>query len=234
MDTSAAGYFGKLPCAGDFVSRRLPRRFVQPWDAWLSRALAASLERFGASWLDDYLVSPFWRFVLSPGLCGGEAWAGVMMASVDRVGRAFPMTVAAPAGAGAFATVLNSEAWFSAVEDRLLAALQEEVNVTAFDQSLAGLPLQGGPVQPPAADAAAWRISLAPGNGDAAALSPLLDHLARNASQPYSCWATTGSPSVSASLLVCPGLPADRHFGAFIDGDWRQAGWADLPGRDAP
>jgi type VI secretion system protein ImpM len=29
----AAGCYGKLPCLGDFVSRRLPRAFIQPWDA---------------------------------------------------------------------------------------------------------------------------------------------------------------------------------------------------------
>ena len=86
----AAGCYGKLPSLGDFVSRRLPRSFVQPWDAWLQRALAASRARLGAGWLETYLASPFWRFALAPGLCGPEAWVGVLMPSTDRVGRTFP------------------------------------------------------------------------------------------------------------------------------------------------
>ena len=32
MPTAAAGFFGKLPCAGDFVQRRLPGDFVEEWD----------------------------------------------------------------------------------------------------------------------------------------------------------------------------------------------------------
>ena len=30
---------------------------------------------------------PIWRFVLLPGLIGSNGWAGVLMPSVDRVGR---------------------------------------------------------------------------------------------------------------------------------------------------
>src|SRR5690348_13402684 len=92
----AAGCYGKLPCLGDFVSRRLPRSFVQPWDAWLQGALSASHAQLGADWIAAYLASPFWRFALPPGLCGPEGWAGVLMPSTDRIGRSFPFTVATP------------------------------------------------------------------------------------------------------------------------------------------
>ena len=39
------GYYGKVPTNGDFVLRRLPRSFVDPWDAWLQRAMAISREQ---------------------------------------------------------------------------------------------------------------------------------------------------------------------------------------------
>ena len=97
---SATGFFGKLPALGDFVERALPAEFVTPWDAWLQRAIAASRASLGEQWLDIYLTSPLWRFVLGAGPCGARAWAGVMMPSVDRVGRYFPLTVAAPLPAG--------------------------------------------------------------------------------------------------------------------------------------
>ena len=91
-----AGFFGKLPKHGDFLSRRLPRAFTDPWDRWLQNAIADSREQMAEDWLNIYLTSPIWRFALSPGLCGDNAWAGVLMPSVDRVGRYFPLTLAAP------------------------------------------------------------------------------------------------------------------------------------------
>ena len=27
------GWYGKLPASGDFVTRRLPPSFIEPWDA---------------------------------------------------------------------------------------------------------------------------------------------------------------------------------------------------------
>lgn len=34
------GFFGKLPCLGDFVRRRLPDTFVSQWDMHFERVLA--------------------------------------------------------------------------------------------------------------------------------------------------------------------------------------------------
>ena len=47
-------------------------------------------------WLDGYLASPSWRFLLMPGVMDGQPWAGVLMPSVDRVGRYYPLTIARP------------------------------------------------------------------------------------------------------------------------------------------
>ncbi len=85
------GFYGKLPVVGDFVSRRLPNEFIKPWDGWLQSAIAASREELGDEWLNSYLTSPIWRFLLSPGVCGNKAVAGIMMPSVDRVGRYYPL-----------------------------------------------------------------------------------------------------------------------------------------------
>ena len=39
-DDLSIGFFGKLPSHGDFLSRRLPRSFVDPWDSWLQSRTA--------------------------------------------------------------------------------------------------------------------------------------------------------------------------------------------------
>ena len=87
------GLYGKIPSLGDFVSRRLPRSFISPWETWLQEVITNSREQLGELWLDHYLTCPLWRFVLSPGICGEQAWGGVLMPSVDRVGRYYPFTL---------------------------------------------------------------------------------------------------------------------------------------------
>jgi type VI secretion system protein ImpM len=40
------------------------------------------------------MEAPVWRFALAPGLCGAAGVVGVMLPSVDRAGRYFPLTFA--------------------------------------------------------------------------------------------------------------------------------------------
>ena len=68
MTDALCGFFGKVPTHGDFISRRLPRSFLDPWDHWLQGAIATSRQQLGEGWLEVYLVSPLWRFCLSPGV----------------------------------------------------------------------------------------------------------------------------------------------------------------------
>ena len=55
------GWYGKLPAHGDFVTRRLPPSFIEPWDAWLNKMLLGSRQRLGAGWRDAFLSAPAWR-----------------------------------------------------------------------------------------------------------------------------------------------------------------------------
>jgi type VI secretion system protein ImpM len=57
------GLYGKLPSHGDFLRRRTSDTFVDRWDAWLQRCMAASQSVLGERWLDVYLSSPAWRAV---------------------------------------------------------------------------------------------------------------------------------------------------------------------------
>ncbi len=93
----AAGWFGKIPALGDFASRRLPPHFIEAWDHWLSTELSDARDALGADWPPSYPETPLWRFVLTPGLLDGRYWFGILMPSADRVGRRFPLSVAASA-----------------------------------------------------------------------------------------------------------------------------------------
>jgi type VI secretion system protein ImpM len=133
-DPIATGFYGKLPGLGDFVTRRLPAQFVQPWDLWLRESLAASKAQLAQEWLDHYLTSPLWRFVLSPGIAGQFGWAGVLMPSVDRVGRYFPLTLACPLelAANPFRVLCLAD-WFDRAEAVALTGLADEFDLEAFD-----------------------------------------------------------------------------------------------------
>lgn len=89
------GYFGKLPTQGDFVSRGLDHGAVSELDDWLRQCMRESQKALGRKWLDQFLISPVWRGVASRGVLQTDPVMMVMIPSVDRVGRYFPLILAA-------------------------------------------------------------------------------------------------------------------------------------------
>ncbi|UCF92436.1 MAG: type VI secretion system-associated protein TagF [Desulfobacterales bacterium] len=222
------GVFGKLPVLGDFVSRRLPASFVRTWDGWLQGALSASREQLGSRWLDVYLTSPIWRFVLSPGICDQTAWTGVLMPSVDKVGRYFPLTLAvminAPeALAGLFVAAAD---WFDELEQLALSALEDDFDLDDFDRNLQALVLPG--VLQTRGDHPAIKDSAA-SNGPVAFYLVMEDlkeisksyvqltaSLLNSFLPIYSMWSTNGSERVRPSLWVYDGLPPITAYADFL------------------
>jgi type VI secretion system protein ImpM len=134
--TGVPGWFGKLPSLGDFASRRLPDPFVRRWDRWLQAGLARARE-VDPEWLSGYLVAPIRRFWLAPGVLGPAGWAGLLMPSVDRVGRHFPLTVARPLQP--LAAALGAHGWYEALDAAARRVLDVEYTVEAFEQALSEL-----------------------------------------------------------------------------------------------
>jgi type VI secretion system protein ImpM len=132
------GWYGKLPTLGDFASRRLAAEFVHAWDAWLQHVLQAMPQALGEGWLQSYLTTPIWRFVLLPGLAGPSGWAGVLMPSVDRVGRYFPLTVALEltSRVALARAVFTGADWFAGLEDAALAMLAGDRGPDDLDDAL--------------------------------------------------------------------------------------------------
>ena len=234
-DPGAAGFYGKLPSLGDFLTRRLPAQFVQPWDLWLRESVAASQAQLAQDWLDHYLTSPIWRFVLSPGIAGQTGWAGVLMPSVDRVGRYFPLTLASPLvqGANPFLFLCTPD-WFERAEAVALSGLDEGFDLTEFDTRVLALgstqaqapapPLE--PTDPAVREA--WQIEVPSAAQLPQACPVLVARAMEEVFFAYSLWWTTGSERVAPSLLACQGLPAPDGFAALLAGDWRGRGWLRL------
>jgi type VI secretion system ImpM family protein len=241
------GLFGKLPSHGDFLRRRTSDAFVDAWDAWLRESLAESRTALGEEWLDIYLTSPAWRFVCAAGACGPAPVIGLMVPSVDRVGRFFPLTLVSilPDDVSLIAAANGSTAFFDAAEQLLIETLaSEEIDFPQFDESVVQLAdtLESITVPPPVAlDGAAaaivgdgsqaWQIPI----GASAELAPVFEQLLAqrlgSIYEPLVILWTEGSSIVEPSCLITKGLPAPSAFGALLDGSWAQNRWRSVPAR---
>ena len=141
-DREPPGWHGKLPSLGDFASRRLSPEFLATWDGWLASGLQQLRERDPAGWLDAYLANPTRRFLLMPGVlpgrAGQQAWAGVLMPSVDRVGRYFPFTIAQPTALPASIQQMQSLwFWLGRLDELAADALHDDWTVDRLEAELA-------------------------------------------------------------------------------------------------
>jgi len=130
------GWYGKAPGRGDFFRRGLSPAFVAAWDAWMQALLRTGRDALGEGWRDAYFSAPIRRFALSPGLCGPRGAAGVMMPSVDRVGRAFPLVLAAETEAPAPRAWEAAAPLFDDLETAALAMLSHEATPDLLAEAL--------------------------------------------------------------------------------------------------
>ena len=144
--TPGIGWFGKLPSAGDFMTRRVPAAFVGSWDHWLQIGIAHSRAQLGDQFPELYLTFPVWRFLLPASGQEAGAWCGVLMPSVDRVGRMFPLTVCQALSADELlsADFKGLEAHLARFGEAGMVGLDAD-SVERFEEEIAGIgPLQRG------------------------------------------------------------------------------------------
>ena len=211
----SAGFYGKLAGRGDFLSRDLPPAFIEAWDAWLAAGMAASQSELGDAWLDAYLVSPLWRFAVPANLLGSQPVVGVMMPSIDKVGRYFPLTIASllHPDSDIASVVGGDERWFEQAEALLLSTLEPEADVGQFEQGVQAL---GAPLASPRAPVGSLGTLLRSSASTPAARTALLAQLS---CEGASCWWGHGSSQVAAGMLRCHGLPALQDFARLLIGD---------------
>lgn len=219
------GFFGKIPSLGDFVTRDLPREFLDTWDDWLQRSIAESKAALGDDWLNTYLTSPIWRFVLLPGVCGESGWAGILMPSVDKVGRYFPLTFASSLGEGVqpFQIIEVAADWFNSAEALALTVLDEDnVNADALGSSLAALDntaLQREADNKPVLRGGGGGLRLTGVTNEAIA-SSVCHELVRFQVGPYSVWWTQDLEDQPPMGLVAPELPNPLSYTQLLQGTW--------------
>jgi len=129
---SVAGWFGKIPAVGDFATRRLPMSFVTPWDDWLSSELAELRAHWEDQWSARFRRAPTLCFAIDAGVVDARAWQGVIVASHDRVGREFPLTLAQSDTAAAW----NVE-WWAGLVATARRAFEPGCGIEEFDRAVA-------------------------------------------------------------------------------------------------
>jgi type VI secretion system protein ImpM len=231
------GLYGKLVNHGDFVTRRLPREFTEPWDNWLQDGIAESRKCIGRAWEAAFEQSPVWRFLLPPGVCDGSAWAGIVQPSVDRVGRHFPLTIAVrlPSDTNLLESMLACTPWFQQVESIAEMAFDQSVDLNGMDHALtaAMFPEHRRVVQKSSSEdtvpirkrkTSAFTAKLAKDAGPMAVVAALQQ--AGVSLDTLDCmWMTAGTEAIEPAVLVTDGLPARSYFGALYTGAWSEYGW---------
>ena len=211
--TARFGAFGKMPAVGDFFRISPPAGFIEAWDPWLQNLLMTGAQAFGGGWDAAYMSAPIWRFSLPAGLAGAAPVFGVLMPSVDRVGRRFPLTLMAalppgPAGPVHFA----NDALFEQLEDLALSALDDGMTREKLAERLDGMSAQ---IRRPALT----RLGRAGQTVFGIGTSPLQAGLAA----AY-VGATTGTLSLWSSeldgisrMMLCAGWPGSAEAPALFD-----------------
>jgi len=130
LQADTIGFFGKLPTHGDFVSSALGSRLQGEFDRWIHGGLIALEAALGPDWRRLFHSTTAWRFVVGKGVWGPTALAGVLLPSRDRVGRSFPLIIAAQLQrfSGQLRDLCEDDSWFTAAE-----ALAETSGKADFD-----------------------------------------------------------------------------------------------------
>jgi type VI secretion system protein ImpM len=130
-DLNTPGFYGKLPTAGDFVSRRLPTDFVRVWDRWLAQHLAPLVGSQLWPW------SLALRFLAGPACFGPTT--GIVLQSTDKVGRRFPLSIVAPLPEASMA-MAGADTWFAEIEDAGIGAQVGKLTPDELEVALIHLP----------------------------------------------------------------------------------------------
>jgi type VI secretion system protein ImpM len=234
-----AGCYGKVPALGDFLSRNLPATFVEAWDGWL-RTVMAACARGGDGWVDRYLAAPIWRFALAPNTVGELGRAGILVPSVDRIGRCFPISVivAIPAGVAASDMANVWAEGFERAEVLALGVIDRALDAEAFVTRVAELAPPDPSSAPPLFASERWTgnpptrlgvrtLGAPPGiaGGRETASNLALELLSRSVGG-YSLWWHLGWEDWPASTVLFSGLPPAEAACSMLIGPWKEWGWS--------
>jgi len=212
------GFYGKLPAYGDFIQKRLPQDFINPWHEWLQSGMLAAREHEPENWLSYYLNCPAWCFVLGAGICGSQSVAGVTIPSVDKVGRYFNFTMASilPAETEPASFASSHYQWVLDIKDLALEILDEELDQQGIEEAITSNSLELSYSPGPRANfengADQLRVVYPEETRIKEQLPGLLHHMILRDQNNYGLWWHKGSSQVAAQTIACANMPSPTSY----------------------
>ncbi|WP_425641709.1 type VI secretion system-associated protein TagF [Marinomonas gallaica] len=141
MSLIRVGIYGKLPAHSDFISDGMPTDISNELYEWIQSVMYHSRERLEDNqWLSAYLVSPIWRMFVPESETRAHGWMGIMVPSVDAIGRYFPLFIVFETKCKSLTVEwLFKEATdlFAVMEAVAISALQQQLNFSQLKSLLA-------------------------------------------------------------------------------------------------
>lgn len=228
----SCGLFGKIPQQSDFVNHHLPEAFVEHWHHWIQSCVSISQEQLSDDWLDRYMTSPIWHFAIMPGIAHEKSITGIVIPSVDEVGRYFPLTIAHTGEHDIWGAYLNGDEWYQKAEKVALLPLAENISYSHIVGELENLSVPEIAPLPRYETQSAMHAFKGNQIVEQKALDKhqLTESLVNNAYRQlygnHSLWWTKGSNLIEPCLAISAGLPDPGQFAAMLDGQWQQWGWS--------
>ncbi|WP_211251757.1 type VI secretion system-associated protein TagF [Andreprevotia chitinilytica] len=142
VSSDAVGWYGKIPAAGDFVTRELPYPLLRVWERWMQNGLGALQQADPQLLARHYAVAPVWNFLLPAGLGFDCVQLGALAPSCDRVGRYYPVMAIQTLPLASFdnAQLDRSGPFYRQAGSAILDAIRHGHSVEHLTRQLAGLP----------------------------------------------------------------------------------------------
>lgn len=229
---NTTGFLGKLPQRGDFVSGRLPGTFSTPWNDWSEQLATVCRDLQPVNTDDLWYRLPIYRFLLSSGIAGDNAWLGVALPSADSVGRLFPFCLARnidPAWQACDA-LREHEPFFIQLEQIIVNLFDDQLDFEQLTQALSDLDddsIAPSPPTPSAMDrqsidaALSIRLPQADDTWNQAAGAILA-----SCCSAYSIWNTSPLSRSPTEMLICEAMPSAATCASLFNGDFSTGLWS--------
>jgi len=148
-DSTAIGWYGKLPSAGDFLQRRFPETLINQWTHWFQVGLVNwqrnAEERQASGRLFSH--APVWNFVVPPMLDSQLIQMGCLLPACDSVGRHYPVCAQRTFTTMQWSPQMLSMAgeWYQQLGSALKHAVHHCYSAEQLDQALLAIPAPPDP-----------------------------------------------------------------------------------------
>lgn len=221
-----AGFFGKHPGFGDFITHGLPAPLREELETWFTDALARTKQQLGELWEQVYDHARPVRFWIGPSVLRDKgAVRGVIWPSRDRVGRRYPIVLIAGESNPSPPPIAPDQSLYEEMEARLTKAMLSEARQPEGLLALEGF----GTAGPPETDTL-WAVNAQASASDLMHAIGAADYTRAASGRSY--WWSDADDLRSGAVWSCTGL-ADAQALAWLLSGVRAAVQDTIPEGDS-